>query len=146
MHNNNWCWWSFRKKNADNAKRNWTVMEISNQRLLKVETITPTTNMHNVRFRCWAYKEQVCLWVHTKFFLYSKIGATFLSPLILWMATRLSPHAISLLILLLSLQSSPSHASDTLTANQRLSGNQKLISQDGNFVLGFFQPAGKPFY
>ncbi|KAF8664076.1 hypothetical protein HU200_054986 [Digitaria exilis] len=35
-----------------------------------------------------------------------------------------------------------SQASDTLTANQQLSGNQKLISRDGNFALGFFQPAG----
>ncbi|TKV98865.1 hypothetical protein SEVIR_8G002500v4 [Setaria viridis] len=49
--------------------------------------------------------------------------------------------AMSLLLLPLSLQQSPSQASDTLTANQQLSGNQKLISQDGNFALGFFQPA-----
>ncbi|WVZ67881.1 hypothetical protein U9M48_016899 [Paspalum notatum var. saurae] len=34
-------------------------------------------------------------------------------------------------------------ASDTLTANQQLSGNQKLISQDGNFALGFFQPSAE---
>nr|CAB3475056.1 unnamed protein product [Digitaria exilis] len=59
------------------------------------------------------------------------------------MATWLSPCARFLLLLLLSQQKFPSHASDTLTANQRLSGNQKMISQDGNFALGFFQPAGK---
>ncbi|XP_066313052.1 G-type lectin S-receptor-like serine/threonine-protein kinase At2g19130 [Miscanthus floridulus] len=61
------------------------------------------------------------------------------------MTIWLSPCAISLLLLLLSLQQSPSQASDTdtLTANQQLSGNQKLISQDGNFALGFFQPAGE---
>jgi hypothetical protein len=61
------------------------------------------------------------------------------------MTIWLSPCAIPLLLLLFSLQQSPSQASDsdTLTANQQLSGNQKLISQDGNFALGFFQPAGK---
>ncbi|KAL6840321.1 hypothetical protein ACP4OV_030131 [Aristida adscensionis] len=56
------------------------------------------------------------------------------------MATWLSSHAISLLLLLLFLQQSPLHASDTLAINQQLSGNQKLISQDGKFALGFFQP------
>ncbi|RCV28501.1 hypothetical protein SETIT_5G409100v2 [Setaria italica] len=55
------------------------------------------------------------------------------------MATSL-PSCALYLLLLLSLQH-PSQASDTLTANQKLSGNQKLISQDGNFALGFFQPA-----
>ncbi|XP_062207736.1 G-type lectin S-receptor-like serine/threonine-protein kinase At2g19130 [Phragmites australis] len=57
------------------------------------------------------------------------------------MATWFSSCAIFLVLLLLSHQGSPSHASNTLTANQQLSGNKKLISQDGNFALGFFQPA-----
>ncbi|KAL6905391.1 hypothetical protein ACP4OV_002992 [Aristida adscensionis] len=57
------------------------------------------------------------------------------------MMTWLSSCAISLLFLLLSLQQSPLHASNnTLTANQLLSVNHKLISKDGNFALGFFQP------
>ncbi|KAL6840322.1 hypothetical protein ACP4OV_030132 [Aristida adscensionis] len=61
------------------------------------------------------------------------------------MATWLYSSAISSLFLLLCLQQSLLHASNTLTANQQLSMNQKLISQDGNFALGFFQPAaGEP--
>ncbi|XP_039809155.1 G-type lectin S-receptor-like serine/threonine-protein kinase At2g19130 [Panicum virgatum] len=59
------------------------------------------------------------------------------------MATRLCSCTLSLLLLLLSLKQSPLHASDTLTTNQQLSGNQKLISQDGSFALGFFQPAAE---
>ncbi|KAJ1286584.1 hypothetical protein BS78_03G363800 [Paspalum vaginatum] len=57
------------------------------------------------------------------------------------MATWLSSCALSLLLLLLSIQTSPLNAIDSLTANQELSGNQKLISENGNFALGFFQPA-----
>uniref|UniRef100_A0A0D9V8T3 Receptor-like serine/threonine-protein kinase n=1 Tax=Leersia perrieri TaxID=77586 RepID=A0A0D9V8T3_9ORYZ len=49
---------------------------------------------------------------------------------------------LSMIILVLSFHESPLHAADTLTANQPLSGNQKLVSQDGKFALGFFQPAG----
>uniref|UniRef100_A0A0D9YIG8 Receptor-like serine/threonine-protein kinase n=1 Tax=Oryza glumipatula TaxID=40148 RepID=A0A0D9YIG8_9ORYZ len=57
------------------------------------------------------------------------------------MAPRLSACLVFLLILVLSLQESPLHAADTLTAEQPLSADQKLISQDGKFALGFFQPA-----
>ena len=64
-------------------------------------------------------------------------------PLISCMATRLCSCTLPLLLLLLALKQSPLHASDTLTTNQQLSGNQKLISQDGSFALGFFQPAGE---
>uniref|UniRef100_A0A0D9V8T6 non-specific serine/threonine protein kinase n=1 Tax=Leersia perrieri TaxID=77586 RepID=A0A0D9V8T6_9ORYZ len=46
-----------------------------------------------------------------------------------------------IILVLLSLHESPLHAADTLTTNQPLSGDQKLISQDGKFALGFFQPA-----
>jgi hypothetical protein len=61
------------------------------------------------------------------------------------MAPRLSACLVFLLILVLSLQESPLHAADTLTAEQPLSADQKLISQDGKFALGFFQPAGEHF-
>jgi len=92
--------------------------------------------------RC-AYKQPVCvvcLWVHNKFFLTSKTNATLPFPLILWMAV--SPPSCALCLLLLLFLPYQSQASDTLTANQQLSGNQKLISQDGNFALGFFKPGG----
>jgi hypothetical protein len=62
------------------------------------------------------------------------------------MATWLSSCALSLLLLQLSLQPRPLHATDSLTANQQLSGDQKLISQNGNFALGFFQPAGEYYF
>jgi hypothetical protein len=61
------------------------------------------------------------------------------------MELRISSCALSLLLLMLSLQHPPLHASDTLVANQQFTGNQSLISQNGNFALGFFQPQGKPF-
>ena len=49
-------------------------------------------------------------------------------------------------MLLLSLHESPLHATDTLTVTQPLSGDRKLISQNGSFALGFFQPTGEPFF
>ncbi|WVZ67882.1 hypothetical protein U9M48_016900 [Paspalum notatum var. saurae] len=57
------------------------------------------------------------------------------------MAAWLSSCALSLLLLQLSIQPSPLNAIDTLAVNQELSGNQKLISENGNFALGFFQLA-----
>ncbi|EEE55784.1 hypothetical protein OsJ_04358 [Oryza sativa Japonica Group] len=59
------------------------------------------------------------------------------------MATcQFSSCVLSMIVLILSIHENPLHAVDTLTANQPLSGDQKLISQDGKFALGFFQPAG----
>ncbi|KAJ3671704.1 hypothetical protein LUZ60_007783 [Juncus effusus] len=45
-----------------------------------------------------------------------------------------------LLFLFISLVPKSVIATDTISANQSLSGNQKLISQKGKFVLGFFRP------
>ena len=36
-------------------------------------------------------------------------------------------------------------ATDTLSPNQELAGRDKLVSLNGRFALGFFQP-GKPTY
>uniref|UniRef100_A0A0E0JS11 Receptor-like serine/threonine-protein kinase n=1 Tax=Oryza punctata TaxID=4537 RepID=A0A0E0JS11_ORYPU len=58
------------------------------------------------------------------------------------MATcRFSSCMLSMIVLILSIHENPLHADDMLTANQPLSGDQKLISQDGKFAMGFFQPA-----
>ncbi|KAM0952385.1 putative protein kinase RLK-Pelle-SD-2b family [Dioscorea sansibarensis] len=45
---------------------------------------------------------------------------------------------IVLMLFLISSAICASHASDSITANQSLSGDQKLFSVGGNFVLGFF--------
>ncbi|KAL8248361.1 hypothetical protein R6Q59_005229 [Mikania micrantha] len=39
-----------------------------------------------------------------------------------------------------------SYGADTLAVNQTLSGNQTLVSLDGNFELGFFKPGNSPNY
>uniref|UniRef100_A0A0E0CBD1 non-specific serine/threonine protein kinase n=1 Tax=Oryza meridionalis TaxID=40149 RepID=A0A0E0CBD1_9ORYZ len=58
------------------------------------------------------------------------------------MATcRFSSCVLCMIVLILSIHENPLRAVDTLTANQPLSGDQKLISQEGKFALGFFQPA-----
>jgi len=58
-----------------------------------------------------------------------------------WLAPLCVQH-LALLMLLLSLHESPLHATDTLTVTQPLSADRKLISQNGSFALGFFQPTG----
>ncbi|OWM83529.1 hypothetical protein CDL15_Pgr013010 [Punica granatum] len=50
-----------------------------------------------------------------------------------------------LLLLCFCLCSWPSLGSDTIAANETLSGNQTLVSSGGNFKLGFFRP-GKSSY
>ncbi|XP_048549489.1 G-type lectin S-receptor-like serine/threonine-protein kinase At2g19130 [Triticum urartu] len=47
-----------------------------------------------------------------------------------------------LIILLLSLQGSPTGGTDVITAAQPLSGQNKLVSRGGKFALGFYQPTG----
>ncbi|KAF5764527.1 putative non-specific serine/threonine protein kinase [Helianthus annuus] len=39
-----------------------------------------------------------------------------------------------------------SYGADTLNANQSISGNQTLVSLDGNFEMGFFKPGKSPNY
>ncbi|KAD7478990.1 hypothetical protein E3N88_02126 [Mikania micrantha] len=39
-----------------------------------------------------------------------------------------------------------SNGADTLAVNQTLSGNQTLVSLDGNFEMGFFKPGNSPKY
>ncbi|KAM0952386.1 putative protein kinase RLK-Pelle-SD-2b family [Dioscorea sansibarensis] len=49
---------------------------------------------------------------------------------------------------IVSLAICSSHASDSITSNQSLSGDQRLLSKGGNFVLGFFpkDSASSKFY
>jgi hypothetical protein len=49
-------------------------------------------------------------------------------------------YMLAVILLVLSLQGSPAGATDTITATQPLSGQQKLVSQGGKFALGFYQP------
>nr|CAD1819212.1 unnamed protein product [Ananas comosus var. bracteatus] len=48
---------------------------------------------------------------------------------------------LSLLLLLFSLKTHLSLPTDSLSSGQSLSGNQTLISKEGNFELGFFSPS-----
>ncbi|XP_071907034.1 G-type lectin S-receptor-like serine/threonine-protein kinase At2g19130 [Coffea arabica] len=52
----------------------------------------------------------------------------------------ISPPMLLLLFLYLSLKPHLSIGADTISANQTLSGDQTLVSKDGNFELGFFKP------
>ncbi|KAE8672710.1 G-type lectin S-receptor-like serine/threonine-protein kinase [Hibiscus syriacus] len=47
---------------------------------------------------------------------------------------------LSVLVFIWFFKSQISFGADTITANQSLSGDQTIVSSDGNFVLGFFTP------
>ncbi|KAK9156055.1 hypothetical protein Sjap_003535 [Stephania japonica] len=53
-------------------------------------------------------------------------------------------HCCALLFLTISLKPLPCIAADTLQAGQSLIPNQTLISKQGNFALGFFNPGKSP--
>ncbi|KAF8043219.1 hypothetical protein BT93_A1535 [Corymbia citriodora subsp. variegata] len=58
------------------------------------------------------------------------------------------PWLFTLLSFLLCLSLCPTHLcldTDTISANQSLSGSQTLISSGGNFVLGFFSPSNSTY-
>nr|CAD1830723.1 unnamed protein product [Ananas comosus var. bracteatus] len=51
-----------------------------------------------------------------------------------------------LLSLLFSLYTNLSTASDTISPSQSLSGNNTIVSKNGNFELGFFSPSNTSNY
>ncbi|KAG6386984.1 hypothetical protein SASPL_152166 [Salvia splendens] len=63
------------------------------------------------------------------------------------MIMRTYPNVIlALIILCLSNNKILSHAADTLSPNQTLSGDQTIVSSGGNFELGFFSPGKSSKY
>ncbi|WOL08811.1 hypothetical protein Cni_G17564 [Canna indica] len=74
-----------------------------------------------------------------------ELSSTSKRPLHAMASSSLNARLLIPMFLLFFWQSSnPSSAIDSISLSQSLSGDQTIISSEGNFALGFFAPAGNP--